>query len=271
MHAITFIGAGNMASSLIGGLIADGYDPAAIWATNPTTAKLEALSDRLGINTAQDNAKGAQRAEILVLAVKPQTLPEVARELADVIAAQKPLLITIAAGVPTTSLESWLGNRYAIVRAMPNTPALVGCGATALFANGIVDDPQREIAENILRAVGQTLWVEHESLMDVVTALSGSGPAYFFLVMEALQAAAVDLGLSSKHANLLTLQTALGAARMAIESENDAATLREQVTSPGGTTEAALTVLESGKLRDLFKQALTAAKERGQEIADMLE
>ncbi len=181
---------------------------------------------------------------------------------------QQPLVISIAAGIRTPDLARWLGADTAIVRAMPNTPALVQSGATGLFANAHVRDQQRDLAETILRAVGLTLWVEQEDQLDLVTALSGSGPAYFFLVMEALQEAASKLGLPAETARLLALQTAFGASRMALESDEDAAALRQRVTSPGGTTEQALRVLEEGGLRNLMEQALTAAARRSRELAD---
>jgi pyrroline-5-carboxylate reductase len=182
----------------------------------------------------------------------------------------QPLIVSIAAGVRTRNLLQWLGPDTAVVRAMPNTPALVRSGATALFPTARVSDDHRNLAESILRAVGLTLWVDREELMDAVTALSGSGPAYFFLVMEALQTAAVSAGLPRETADLLTLQTAFGAAKMALESEDDVALLRQRVTSPGGTTERALQVLEQGGLRSLFANAIEAARQRSEELAELL-
>lgn len=176
-------------------------------------------------------------------------------------------MISVAAGIREENLQTGLGGYVAIVRCMPNTPALIGAGATALYANSYVDAKQHQLAESILRAVGITLWLENENDMDAVTALSGSGPAYFFLVIEALQAAGEKLGLSSETARLLTLQTAFGAARMALESSHSAEKLRQQVTSPGGTTAAALNVLEKEKLRDIFMHALEAACLRSKELA----
>jgi pyrroline-5-carboxylate reductase len=265
---LSFIGAGNMTRSLVGGLIADGCDPSLIRLSDPDADRLQDLAHRLGVQIIQDNRTVIEDADLVVLAVKPQVLPAVAREIADRVQDQQPLVISIAAGIRTPDLARWLGADTAIVRAMPNTPALVQSGATGLFANAHVRDEQRDLAETILRAVGLTLWVEQEDQLDLVTALSGSGPAYFFLVMEALQEAATKLGLPAETARLLALQTAFGASRMALESDEDAATLRQRVTSPGGTTEQALRVLEEGGLRNLMEQALTAAARRSRELAD---
>jgi pyrroline-5-carboxylate reductase len=265
---LSFIGAGNMARSLVGGLIADGCDPALIRLSDPEADRLQDLAHRLGVAILTDNRAVVEDAGVVVLAVKPQILPAVAREIAPRVQAGKPLVISIAAGIRTADLACWLGTDAAIVRAMPNTPALVQSGATGLFANARVDTEQRDLAESILRTVGLTLWVEQEDQLDLVTALSGSGPAYFFLVMEALQEGATKLGLPAETARLLALQTAFGASRMALESEEDAATLRQRVTSPGGTTEQALQVLEEGGLRTLMEQALAAAARRSRELAD---
>jgi pyrroline-5-carboxylate reductase len=265
---LAFIGAGNMARSLIGGLVADGWDPASISVSDPDTEQLSALSSRLQVNTNTNNHTVTENAEVVVLAVKPQVIRDVALDLADLTQKQQPLLLSIAAGIRATDLQRWLGGSCALVRCMPNTPALVQSGATALWRNENVTDEQKDLAENILRAVGLALWVESEDLMDTVTALSGSGPAYFLLVMEALQEAGQALGLPEKTAKLLSLQTAFGAAKMALESSEDTAILRQRVTSPGGTTEKALEVLENGGLRALFSDALNAARSRSRELAE---
>ena len=191
----------------------------------------------------------------------------VAEEIRDSVQAKKPLVISIAAGVREKEINRWLGGDVAIVRAMPNTPALIQAGATALYANSKVSNDRRNIAETIMRAVGVVLWIEDEQQMDVVTALSGSGPAYFFLFMETLEAAGHALGLNKETARLLTLQTAFGATKMALESTEDCATLRQRVTSPGGTTEQALRIFEEGNLRQLISQAVTAAAKRSEELA----
>jgi len=265
---LAFIGAGNMARSLIGGLVADGWDPACISVSDPEPEQLTAISSLFGTARADNNTAAVENSEIVVLAVKPQVIREVARELTTVVQARRPLVISIAAGIRASDLQRWLGGDCALVRCMPNTPALVQSGATAMFANRAVNDDQKALAENILRAVGLALWVDNEAQMDAVTALSGSGPAYFFLVIEALQEAAQALGLDDKTARLLALQTAFGAAKMALESRDDAATLRQRVTSPGGTTEKALSVLEEGGLRSLFNDALKAACDRSRELAE---
>ncbi len=275
MHTETigFIGGGNMAAALIGGLIADGMPPSRLLVSDPDQAKAGALAERFGITAVANNAEAADRADVLLLAVKPQQLETVARELAPTLSSPGgPLLISIAAGIRTDTLRAWLGNdRLAVVRTMPNTPAMIQAGATALFAADGVSAAQRDTAEQIMRAVGLALWLDDESLMDAVTAVSGSGPAYYFLVMEAMEAAAIELGLPADTAHLLTLQTALGAARMAMESNDGPATLRQKVTSPGGTTEAALQRLQDGGLPRLFAEALKAAHERSVELSNSLD
>lgn len=268
---IAMIGAGNMGSSLIGGLINTGHPCDRLWATDPSEEKLQQLQQAFQIHTTPDNIQAAQAADILVFAVKPQLFAQVAKALAAAVQSHKPLVISIAAGIRIHNIQEWLGGNLAIVRAMPNTPALIGCGASALFANNYVNDEQRNLAESILRAVGVAVWLPDEKLMDTVTALSGSGPAYFFLMMEALQEAAEQQGLATDTARLLTLQTALGAARMAIESGKALDELRRNVTSPGGTTEKALSVLEENNVRDIFKKAIQAAKSRSEELAELMD
>ena len=210
-----------------------------------------------------------QHAQVAVLAVKPQTAKTVVQELAPSIQAKHPLVISIAAGIRESHLREWLSNDIAIVRTMPNTPALVGSGVTALFANAAVNNEQKNLAESIMRAVGMTLWVDDEALMDAVTALSGSGPAYFFLIMEAIEDAGHRLGLPHDTARLLTLQTAFGAAKMALESTEELGILRQRVTSPGGTTERAIKVLQDHHLPEIFDEALRAAHQRSVELASM--
>nr|VFJ61142.1 MAG: pyrroline-5-carboxylate reductase [Candidatus Kentron sp. FM]VFJ67119.1 MAG: pyrroline-5-carboxylate reductase [Candidatus Kentron sp. FM]VFK12672.1 MAG: pyrroline-5-carboxylate reductase [Candidatus Kentron sp. FM] len=259
---ISFIGGGNMATSLIGGILGTGYDRSLLWVSEPDADRRKVLEDNFGIRTTGDNAEAAEKADTVVFAVKPQFMGQVVRALAGSISAHRPLAVSVAAGVREPDIRRWLGFDAAIVRAMPNTPALVSSGATALFANPWVSQAQRGRSESLLRAVGITLWVENESDMDTVTALSGSGPAYFFLVMEAMEAIGRELGLDQEAAHLLTLETALGAARMALESPEQLHTLRARVTSPGGTTERALAVLEEGGIMGLFGDALRAARDR---------
>jgi pyrroline-5-carboxylate reductase len=265
---ITFIGCGNMGRSLIGGLVADGHNPDAITGAEPDSAKAEFICKEYGIRVEADAQKLIENADVVIFAVKPQVMLDCISPLAEKIMQYKPLVMSVAAGVRIATLESILGAENAIVRVMPNTPALIGAGASSLYANESVNEPQRETAEEIMRSVGLAIWLDREELMDTVTALSGSGPAYLFLVMEVMEKAAIRLGLAQDQARLLTLETALGAARMALESEVDTATLRKQVTSPGGTTEQALQVLmDKGHLEDLFLEALSAAKKRSEELA----
>jgi len=257
--SIAFIGGGNMARSLIGGLLASGSDPDHLWVAEPDAGQREILRGHFGVHTSPDNRDIAARAEVLVLAVKPQALRAVVEDLAEIVHTCQPLIISIAAGVREPDLRHWLGGEVAIVRTMPNTPALVGSGATALFANPWVSENQRQLAESIMRAVGLAVWVDHERLLDAVTALSGSGPAYFFLLMEALEKAGVRMGLTMETARLLTLQTAFGAAKMALEIPENAAALRARVTSPGGTTERAISVFQDEELEVLIARSLAAS------------
>ena len=265
---ISFIGGGNMAASLIGGLIADGRDPASIYVSDVDTAKLEALANAFRIQTSSDNEEAVSLASAVVFAVKPQVMASVVKGVAVPGKAHRPLFVSIAAGVREPDIRRWLGFDAAVVRSMPNTPALVGSGATALYANPFVSDEQQSLAESILRAVGLTLWVDDEDLLDAVTALSGSGPAYYFLLMESMERAGVALGLSKDHARVLTIQTAFGAAKMALESSDPPATLRTRVTSPGGTTERALDTLMAGGMEHLLHEALQAAHDRSIELGN---
>lgn len=269
-NTIAFIGAGNMARSLISGLINDGAPPQSLYASDPDPDKCAALATDFGIHTTADNIQAVTAADTIVLAVKPQSLQAVARALAPALGDGKTLVLSIAAGIRSDTLNLWLGPEAPIVRTMPNTPALIQSGATALFATDNVSSAQHDIAESIMRSAGLTVWLEHEDQMDAVTALSGSGPAYFFLFMEAMEAAGVELGLPTEMARLLTLQTALGAARMALESDEAPAQLRQRVTSPGGTTEQALQLMEKNGLRDTVYQALKAAAKRANELGTEL-
>ena len=266
---VGFIGAGNMARSLAGGLLKNGWSQAQVTLADPDSAQREAIQTFLGVNALADNNTVATRADILVLAIKPQIFADVAKRLAATVQKKKPLVISVAAGIRIEDIDRWLGGNLPVVRAMPNTAALIGSGASGMYANARVNQVMRNQAESILRAVGVTVWLDDEYLMDVVTALSGSGPAYFFLVMEVLEQAAIESGLDSKQARLLTLETAFGAAKMALEGHEEPLQLRHRVTSPGGTTEQAVKVLEEGGIRHLFKSAIQAAVERAREIADM--
>ena len=267
---IGFIGAGNMARSLASGLINNGLPAAHLVLSDPDEGTRKAIQDQLGVTVYEHNLDVIKHSEVVVLAVKPQILRDVAEPLREAVQQHRPLVISIAAGVRSDDLERWLGGDLALVRVMPNTAALVGSGASGMVANAKVGDAERNLAESIMRAVGVVAWVDNEDQLDIVTALSGSGPAYYFLVMEALEQAAVNAGLPADTARLLTLETAYGAAKMALESGDEPSILRKQVTSKGGTTEAALAVLEKNGLRDIFNKALVAASERSAELAKLL-
>lgn len=267
---ITFIGAGNMSGSIIGGLVNNGYPASHITASAPTKVNLEKLAAQYKINISTDNHKSAAEADILILGVKPQILQAVCMDLAPALANKKPLVITIAAGIETSHIQSWLGKELPIIRCMPNTPALVAQGASGLFANSKVSAEQQQQADEIFTAVGITEWVEHEDQMHAITALSGSGPAYFFLIMEALEDAAVKAGIPRENARKLGIQTVLGAAEMAKQSNIEPAQLKRNVMSPGGTTERAIQSFEDGGLRDLFDTAIYAATQRSKELAELL-
>ncbi|MDN5849850.1 MAG: pyrroline-5-carboxylate reductase [Nitrococcus sp.] len=267
---IAFIGGGNMAHSLIGGLMADGYPADCVHVAEPDAEKRRDLANRFGIIVQGDNQEAIRGAKAVVFAVKPQTIKSALEPLGPLLRKQQSLVISIAAGVRESDISRWLGGQVPVVRSMPNTPALVRAGATALYANEHVSQRQRDLAESLLRAVGITQWLDDESLLDIVTALSGSGPAYFFLLMEILEKVAIELGLPQQAARLLTLETALGAARMALESDEDPACLRQRVTSAGGTTQAATRVLENGDLHELFRRALQTATDRARELGRLL-
>ena len=265
---ITFIGAGNMASSFIGGLIHDGFDANHLWASNPSSEKLDRLSQEFSIHTTQSNVEAASHADVIVLAVKPNKLKAVLEELKLVIQERKPLIVSIVTGVREATMQNWLGGGVAIVRCMPNTPSLVSCGAAALFANPQVTESQRELSEAILRAVGLVLWVGDEGDIDIVTALSGSGVAYFFMFMDAMQKGGEKLGMNAKDAKLLTMQTVLGAARMAMETGIEPIDLASQVCAKGGTTERALAVLERNDMHKIMFDTMNAAYKRSIELAE---
>ena len=266
---IAFIGAGNMARAIIGGLLENGFAASSIWAAEPDAARLEDLAAQ-GLNTTTDNQAAVAAADIVVLAVKPQIMKTVVNALAGAAQTHRPLFVSIAAGISLDALDRWLGGDAAVVRCMPNTPSLVQTGASGLFANDRVSDLQREQATQVLEAVGVALWVQTEAELDIVTAISGSGPAYYFLMMEAMTAAGTRLGLSEETARGLTLQTALGAARMASSSDVDPTELRRRVTSPNGTTERAIKTFQAEGLEAMVEKAMTACRDRAEEMADEL-
>ena len=267
IQKIGFIGGGNMASSLLSGLIASGHSPQHLWVSDINPETLTTLAKNLNVNTSASNDELINAVDVVVLAVKPQTLGSVAKSAASLIQQKKSLVVSIAAGISQHSLSQWLGADTAIVRCMPNTPALVLTGATALHANVQVTPEQRNLAENIMRSVGIALWVNEESELDAVTAVSGSGPAYYFLLMEAMEKAALALGLNEVTARLLVQQTALGAAKIGLESSESPEQLRKRVTSPGGTTQKAIETFEQGGFTELVSKALHAARDRSIEMS----
>ena len=265
---IAFVGGGNMAAALIGGLLQKGYAAAEFSVVEVDPSARDRLSDRFGVSTRAEPGPEVVASDIILLAVKPQQLNTAARNLLPVLKAQ--LVVSIAAGIRTADLSRWLGGYTRIVRAMPNTPALVLAGASALYATASVTTEERQAATAILGAVGSTLWVEREELMDAVTAVSGSGPAYVFYFIEALDQAGRELGLNAADARQLALDTFLGAARLARDSTEEPALLRERVTSRGGTTERALRSMEASRLKQLIVEAVAYAAERSRELGDEL-
>lgn len=267
---LVFVGGGNMARSLIGGL-RRAHDRDSITVVEPDTAKHELLRRDFDVACVAEADAGTLNADAVVLAVKPQVLPQVAETLAASMADSPAAVVSIAAGVPLSALAFWFGTERAIVRCMPNTPALIGAGVTGLYASPDVGARTRELAESILSGAGEIVWVDAETGLNAVTGVSGSGPAYFFAFIESLQAAARSEGLDADTARRLATQTALGAARMASESRDDAATLRANVTSPGGTTEKALAELDGADLDGAVARAVRAAVVRAGELADELD
>ena len=265
--SIAFIGGGNMARSLIGGLLARGTDAATIRVAEPLAESRDALARDFGVRVFADAGEAVAGAGVWLFAVKPQVMRGVCEALADEAVSTHPLVVSIAAGITSAQLVRWLGGDARVVRAMPNTPALLGAGVTGLFANADVDANGRATAERLLSTAGATVWIGDEALMDAVTAVSGSGPAYVFLLAEAMQAAGQARGLPADVARTLTLQTVLGAARMLTEGDADARELRRRVTSPGGTTQAAIETFEAGGLRALVDAAIANATERGRTLS----
>ena len=265
--SIAFIGAGNMATSLIRGLLASGRQAGSLCASDPSPAQRDALADT-GVALYDDNNTAVANADVVVLAVKPQLAKQVLVDLSAL--TQTQLLVSIAAGIPIAALQKWTSPRQPVVRVMPNTPALLGAGMSGLYAPDNVSPDQRDTAEAITAAVGDAVWVNTEAGIDAVTAVSGSGPAYFFYLMEQMIRAGEQLGLDSQTATTLTLQTARGAAMMALEGSDSPARLRHNVTSPGGTTEAALNSLDRDDVASALVRALGAAAARAAEMAEEL-
>ena len=263
---IAFIGGGNMATSLVGGLVESGHPPAAIVVSEPVADKRRDLAERFEVQVTADNREAAAASDVVVLAVKPQDMAEVVTGAAPAMRDLGALVVSIAAGTTIARILEWLDCSAPVVRTMPNTPALLGCGATALYANEAVTGEQRDAAEAILGSAGIAIWVDDEELLDAVTAVSGSGPAYYFLLMEHMIRTGIGLGLTAEQARALTLQTALGAARMALEAGRTPEELRVGVTSPGGTTERALNLFRDGGFGELVERALTGARDRSRKL-----
>ncbi len=266
---IGFIGGGNMATSLIGGMVpARGADM--IMVSEPLEDKRGELQQTFGIVATDNNDELVTACDVVVVAVKPQVMQTVLEPLAQSVQQHQPLVVSVAAGITMDSMSRWLGGYDRLVRVMPNTPALVGRGASGMFANPAVDATERDVAQSILECVGVTAWVPTEKDIDSVTAVSGSGPAYFFYLMEIIDRTAVELGLDPETAKKLTLQTALGAAELAGQSPDGFATLREKVTSPGGTTEAAINSMEGADARRVISDGVKAAASKSEELAKLL-
>ena len=261
---LTFLGSGNIARAIIGGLVANGTSPASITAADPMPAAL-AEAEKMGVNTSSNNSQAIDDADVVLISVKPNVVRELATEIETTVGER--LVVSVAAGITTSSLRSWLGPAPAIIRCMPNTPALVQSGITGLFAATGVRDEQRVIAGDIMSAVGSVIWVDKETELDAVTAISGSGPAYFFYVMEAMQEAAISLGLDAEVARKLVVETALGAAKIVHLNEEGLEEHRRRVTSPGGTTEAAIQSLADNDLKGIFAEAISKAHTRSMELA----
>lgn len=267
-QTIGFIGGGNMTRSLVGGLVAKNMTRQQIIVADRNDNKLQSFANDFGIQVTADLHDVAVRSDVLVLSVKPQQMRVVVEALAPTLATRKPLLLSVAAGLRSTDLARWAG--LPVIRTMPNRPALNGCGVTGLYADAQITASQRALAETIMNAVGKTVWVETEPMLDALTAVSGSGPAYFFLLMELLEAAGIEQGLPADVARTLAIETAYGAGVMARDATESPGTLREQVTSKGGTTAAALQVFNERGLKAIVSDAVTAATKRSAELAEML-
>lgn len=265
---IAFIGGGHMTTSLVGGLRARGFAAQDLQVSDPVADQRGRLAHDFGVRTTPDNAEAVRDADLVVLAVKPQDMAVAARSISAELASRRRIVVSIAAGIRIANLSHWLGGRALVVRTMPNRPALIGAGITAACAGPGVEPADRATVEQVLSSAGPVVWLEAESQMDAVTAVSGSGPAYFFLLVEALEDAGASLGLPRDTARQLAIHTALGSGRMVAESLDSPATLREQVTSKGGTTAAALAVLDRARVRDIFAEAVAEAARRSTELAD---
>lgn len=265
---ITFIGGGNMATALIGGLKKQGFSTAGMQVIDPNAESRERLTEQFGVRCAPAVDAAALHCDALVLAVKPQQMKEALATCRGKLKEQ--LVVSIAAGLRIADMARWLGGYRKLVRSMPNTPALIGAGITGLYADPSVDLESRATAEKILNAVGSTVWIDEEAQMDAVTAVSGSGPAYVFYFIEAIENAALELGFNPQQARQLTVETFTGAARLAAQSTESIATLRERVTSKGGTTAAALDAFDAGQAAVAIRAGVLAADARGRELGEIL-
>ncbi len=264
---IGFIGGGNMATALISSLFASGHNIDQVQVADPGLAARQHLQKRWPVKCFETASEAIKGMDAIVLAIKPQVLPLVLEEIKDLVTDEQ-LIISIVAGIPTSQIASHLSSNPPIVRTMPNTPALIGLGITGMYARVNCNLTQRELAQNLMESAGQVVWLDKESLLDVVTALSGSGPAYFYYLVESLQKAGTRLGLPEDIAAKLALHTAHGASAMAVQSDADVVELRHRVTTKGGTTEAAMEQLNAGDFEQLIDLAITAATRRGQELAE---
>jgi len=268
-YTVGFVGGGNMARALAGGLISSGYRPANILIAEPSAERREALASEIsGVTIIADNDDVARRVDCLVLAVKPQLMHAVCCDLAETVQAKKPLIISVAAGTHSRDIDAWLGGSLAIVRVMPNQPALLLQGASGLYANDVTSNQQRDRASDIMSAVGSVVHVPDEDGIDTVTAISGTGPAYFYLLIDMLMQSAEDMGLDTQAAHKLVMDTAKGSAALAAVSGETMEAMIEHVRSPGGTTAAAFEVFDDKKVRDIFAAAITAARDRAVELAE---
>ena len=266
---VGFIGGGNMTRAIAGGLLASGFSASSIAVADPSAEQRARLADELpDVSITESNHAVAEHVGCLVLATKPQVLANVCRDLAVTVQAEKPLIVSIAAGVHSTDIDSWLGDGLAVVRVMPNQPALLRLGVSALYANDRVSAGDRELAATIMGSVGKVVTVSAEADIDIATAISGSGPAYFYLLIDMLVKTANTLGLDEEAARTLATETAVGAAALAANSDETMDELIARVRSPGGTTAAALDCLEQQNVRDIFAAALTAARDKATELAD---
>ena len=266
---IGFIGAGNMAYALIKGLLNNGFDANQINISDPNEELLLNRESELKVTTYSDNTSLLSNSDIIFFAVKPQVLSSVCLELKGVVKS-KHLFVSIVAGIRSSDINRWLGGNFALIRTMPNTPALFQSGVTGLFANEVVDNEQKTLVESILSSVGECFWVNEEKLIDAITAISGSGPAYFFLLMESMKQAGIALGLDEETANSLSIQTAYGASLMANKTGKDSRTLRTEVTSPNGTTQSAIESFQDQNFEGIVANATRAAYDRARELSNEL-